>query len=132
MSYYSPQSESAPSQKLPDRSTRARYVVAVGGVILAGAARLSLTPLWGPTALPFIFFYPAIVVAAWYGRRGPALSALVLSTITAAWFFMEPGDGFLLQDPTKLIAIISFVIVNVMLVVVIELMHRSKDEVATE
>src|SRR2546423_3274463 len=67
------------------RSAFVRYGIAVGAVVLAWAARAALTPLWGPTELPFIVFYPAVVLAAWYGRRGPALLAIVLTTLAADW-----------------------------------------------
>jgi hypothetical protein len=68
------------------RSAFARYAVASGVAVFAWAAREALTPLWGRTELPFIFFFPAIVFAAWYGRRGPALLAIVLSTLLAGGF----------------------------------------------
>jgi K+-sensing histidine kinase KdpD len=89
------------------KSTFARYAVAVLAVALGWAARAALTPLWGPTGIPFIFFYPAIVVTAWYGRRGPALLAIALSTLTADWFFIEPRNSLWLHHPSEAVALVA-------------------------
>ena len=114
------------------KSTFARYAVAVATVVLAWAARAALTPLWGPTGVPFIFFYPAIVVTAWYGRRGPALLAIVLSTLTANWFFVEPRHSFWLSRPSEVVALAAFVIVDLILVGAVELMHGARERLARE
>ena len=79
----------------------ARYGVAAGAVVLAVAGRAAFTPLWGPTFLPFVFFYPAIVFAAWYGRFGPALLSIVLSALAADWFFMEHGTAWRSAIPVR-------------------------------
>jgi PAS domain S-box-containing protein len=113
-------------------STFARYAVAVVAVFLAWSARTALTPLWGPTTPPFIFFYPAIVIAAWYGRRGPALLAVALSTLVADWFFIEPLHSFALAHLSEVVALTAFVIVDLILVGAIELMHGARERLATE
>ena len=125
MADHSANSKSELLSKSLERSKFARYAVALGLVILAVAARQALTPFWGAVELPFIFFYPAIVAAAWYARLGPALLAIALSTLAAAWF-----HSLTLQRPSYLIAFVSFVLVNVFLVGVIELLHRSRDQIA--
>jgi PAS domain S-box-containing protein len=114
------------------QSSFARYIVAIGGVVFAWGAREALTPLWGPTALPFIFFYPAIALTAWYGRRGPATLTIILSTLAADWFFIEPRHTLYLHHWSEFIALIAFVVVNGILVAAIEFMHRSNDRVRTE
>ncbi len=86
----------------------------------------------GPTAVPFIFFYPAIVVTAWYGRRSPALLAIALSALTADWFFIEPRHSFRLDQPSEAVALVAFVIVNLILVAAVELMHSARERLATE
>lgn len=86
----------------------------------------------GPTAVPFIFFYPAIVVTAWYGRRSPALLAIASSALTADWFFIEPRHSFRLDQPSEAVALVAFVIVNLILVAAVELMHSARERLATE
>src|SRR5439155_4585462 len=63
-----------------------RYVMAVAGVAAAAAVRGALTPLWGDD-FPFVTFYPAVMLAAWYGGGfGPGLVAAALSTALACMF----------------------------------------------
>src|SRR3954470_15576926 len=106
-------SDVSPYSQSVGRSPFVRYAFAVLVVVAGWAARDALTPLWGPTAVPFIFFYPAVVLAVWHGRRGPAILALVLSTLTADWFFIEPFHSLRLHHPSETVAIIAFVIVNI-------------------
>src|SRR5215510_13866622 len=67
-----------------------RYAVAVAVVILGGAARGALSLGVGPTALPFIFFFPAVAIAAWFGGVGPGILSVALSALAATWFFAAP------------------------------------------
>ena len=85
----------------------ARYVIAIGGVVLAWLLREALTPVWGPTALPFIFFFPAIVLAAWYGRARLAILSIGLSTVLANYFFVEPRRSLWISNPAELIGLIE-------------------------
>ena len=55
------------------RPAWARYGVAIASVVLGWLAREALTPGIGPTALPFIFFFPAVAIAAWFGGLGPGM-----------------------------------------------------------
>jgi K+-sensing histidine kinase KdpD len=40
--------------------------------------------------LPFAFFLPAAMVAAWYGGLGPGLLAAGLGLLTGDYFFLPP------------------------------------------
>lgn len=102
-----------------------RYIIAVGAVILAWLLREAGTPFWGPTALPFIFFFPAIVLAAWYGRLHLALLSIGLSALLAAFFFLEPRHSFLIANPVDILALVSFVVVGLCIALAIESMHRA-------
>ena len=50
----------------------------------------SLLDPWLGNTLPYITYFAAIVAAAWFGRLGPSLFAVVLSCIAADWFFIPP------------------------------------------
>jgi len=71
----------------------ARYVVAMVALGLGWLMREALTKAIGHERLPFIFFFPAIAISAWYGGLGPALLAMVLGALLAdlsyigAWSF---------------------------------------------
>ena len=66
-----------------------RYGLALGLVVLAIGARRILDPVLGNT-MPFIFLFPAVMLAAWYGGAGPAVAAIVLGSLTAGIFLLEP------------------------------------------
>ena len=72
----------------------ARYGVAALCTILGWVSREALTSVVGPTALPFIFFFPAIALSGWFGGLGPALFSMVIAAVAAQWFFIEPLHSF--------------------------------------
>jgi K+-sensing histidine kinase KdpD len=124
---------SDPGSKAPaGRSLLVRYGVAAGAVVLAVAGQAAFTPLWGPTFLPFVFFYPAIVFAAWYGRFGPALLSIVLSALAADWFFMETQYSLALRHPSEVVALVSFGAAGFYVASAIEAMHRAKERALAE
>ena len=64
------------------------YIGAVAAVALATAITAVMQPILGPSIS--LFYFPAIVVVAIYGGHGPALLATLLSTSSAAFFFVPP------------------------------------------
>lgn len=81
-----------------DGRTTVRSVVIAYGLSLAAVAvavlvRLPLYPLLGDR-IPFMTLFPAIAFVAWYCGRGPALFALVVSSLAVACFILEPRYSF--------------------------------------
>ncbi len=76
-----------------ERPALLRYALAVLAVVLAVLVRLPFQPLLGDTT-PFLFFFPAIMAAAWYGGLGPGLLATGLSAAAANYWFMPPYFSF--------------------------------------
>src|ERR1044072_5174796 len=102
-----------------------RYVIALGAVVLAWLLREGFAPIWGSNFLPFIFFYPAIVLAAWYGRLRLAILSIGLSALLANYFFVAPQPTLRISNPPEFIGLISFVIVALVIAIAIESMHRA-------
>jgi PAS domain S-box-containing protein len=104
-----------------------RYAIAVlcAGVGILG--RAALTPTVGPTALPFIFFFPLIAVAAWYGGAGPAAFATVLAAVAAAFFFFEPVLTFHLGS-VELWSLLAFLMAATVIITATEIMHRARGQ----
>jgi K+-sensing histidine kinase KdpD len=69
----------------------ARYVVSILTVALTLGIRLALNPLFGGR-YPYIVFFLAVMVAAWYGGLGPGLLATALTAFSALFFFQPPLD----------------------------------------
>src|SRR6184192_732839 len=62
-----------------------RYAVAAALLL-----RCALWSFLGPE-LPFLFLWPAVMVAAWYGGLGPGLLATALATLAEDFFLIRPG-----------------------------------------
>ncbi|MFN7085787.1 MAG: DUF4118 domain-containing protein [Burkholderiales bacterium] len=75
------------------RSRLNGYVVAAGLVVLAFVLRFEF---YGglDNRLPFAFFLPAAMVAAWYGGLGPGMLAAVAGLLLGDYFFLPPHRAF--------------------------------------
>jgi PAS domain S-box-containing protein len=121
-----------PSVQPSDRSSLARLSFAAGIVLAGLLGRMAITPVVGPTALPFIFFFPAVVAAAWYGGWWVAVISVVLSALTAKWFFIEPVNDFFVRDVTDLATLTAFVFACAFIILAIETMHRATARMTIE
>jgi PAS domain S-box-containing protein len=108
---------------LPSRSTWLRY----GGALLPVAAALLITLIvpqvrWGS---PFLFFFPAVILAAVYGGTGPGIFAVVASTLAVAVWVL-PTPGFRSITDTELVQITAFVIVASAITIFNSALRRSQ------
>jgi PAS domain S-box-containing protein len=78
-----------------------RYALAELAVVLAAALHDALETYWGD-GLPFLTFYPAVMVVAWFAGVGPGILATLLAAVLSAPIWMAPrpdavgGTGFLI------------------------------------
>jgi PAS domain S-box-containing protein len=78
----------------PSELTGAKaYGVALGAVGLAFILSWLLTP--GIYTIPFMFFFGAVMVSAWFGHFRHGLFAAVLSVVVVDYFFAPPIHQFL-------------------------------------
>lgn len=103
-----------------------RYGVAIGSVVLGWLAREALTPGIGPTALPFIFFFPAVAIAALFGGFGPGILAVALSALAANWFLTAPIHAFSIASRYNILAVFAFLLASLLIVGAIQAMHRAR------
>lgn len=108
------------------RSAWVRYGVAFGSVVVGWLAREALTPAIGRAALPFIFFFPAVAMAAWFGGLGPGLFAVILSASAANWFFFDSRHVFEFRSAYDVAALAAFTVSGAFIVGAMEAMHRAK------
>jgi PAS domain S-box-containing protein len=80
----------------------ASYGVAVLAVMLALALMLGLDSWLGMTKTPFLLFYGAVAIAAWYGGLKPGIVATVLSILFSNYFFHYPTYTFIVDLPDLL------------------------------
>jgi PAS domain S-box-containing protein len=84
------------------------YVVAV--LLIGGALGLRLVlQRWLGANVPYLQFFPAILVAAWYGGFGPGAVATVSSALAAMYFFLPPV-GFGVSELTDHVSLVLFMI----------------------
>jgi PAS domain S-box-containing protein len=76
----------------PPEARVRRYGLAILAVAAAVGLRIAIAPLMEGSV--FLVFFPAVVVTAWYGGLGPAVTASLLSVIAADYFFLPPGYSF--------------------------------------
>jgi PAS domain S-box-containing protein len=114
-----------------DRRSWQRYAVAAGCILAGWIARQALTPAVGPTGLPFIFFFPAVAIAAWYGGLVPGVLAALGSGAAATLSFMEPSRPFQ-RTFSDAAALIAFLVGCSFIIGAIEAMHRVRRRLARE
>jgi PAS domain S-box-containing protein len=122
----------SPGRHLLGRPWPWRYSVAIGCVVIGWLAREALTPAVGPTALPFIFFFPAVAVAAWFGGLGPGLIAAGVSAVAAQYFFIEPVHSLSVRGWPDLAAVLAFLVSCAFIIAATEAMHHSRRQLVGE
>jgi two-component system sensor kinase FixL len=79
------------------------YAVALAALAVCLLFRYLLRGALG-TEVPYLQFYPAVFVAAWYGGSGPGLLTTALSCLTAMYFLLEPA-GFGVGRTTDILSL---------------------------
>jgi signal transduction histidine kinase/ActR/RegA family two-component response regulator len=96
-----------PSRWIPVRTDVGRYAAALGIVAVATTIRAGLAAAAGlqPGDVPFITYFPAVLLAAWGGGLRPGLLALALSALAASlWFVRWESSETLVTVPTFLLS----------------------------
>ena len=95
-------------QRLGSQSSAAtQYLVAcasVGGALLL---RYALRP-WLGANVPYLPFFPAILLAAWYGGFGAGAMATALAALAAMYLFLPPA-GFAVGNTSDVVSLGLFV-----------------------
>ena len=78
-----------PAQAKTDFRWVKEYGLAVGVTLLALVVRFLLDPYLGDH-LPYVTFFVAVAVTAWYGGPGASFTAVLLGAVLSNWFFMSP------------------------------------------
>ena len=92
-----------------------RYGAAILGVVVATALRMTLTPYVG-NRIPFLFYFLAVIPAAWHLGVGPSLLTIGLSTLVTMLYFIAPIYEFGVTFVTDIIGLVLFVAVNLVIV----------------
>jgi PAS domain S-box-containing protein len=117
-----------PEMRLPaNPSLLQRYGFAIGVSVLALAISLVFFPLFERT--PFLMFFPAVVLAAWFGGLGPGLIATVLALLFSDYFLLAPLYAFS-PNAAELAPLAVFAGVAVFISLLYAARQRSEQELA--
>jgi|GEM_PF-5375443 len=94
------------------------YVLAVVLVVTAVAIRLAIAPQ--QVGLPFLTFFPTIILVALVCGWGPGLVAVISCTVLANYLFFEP----IVPTPTSILACILFFLESLVILWLVESMFR--------
>jgi PAS domain S-box-containing protein len=93
-------------------SAPARYGIAVASVGVAAVLRLLLGPSLEVFDQPFITFYPAVMVSAWFGGFGPGLLVTTASALIADYFWIPPIHSVFVGKSSDIAAMLLFVTIG--------------------
>ncbi len=83
------------------------YLVALFVLAAALALRGALDP-WLGGRVPYITAFGAVIVAAWVGGTGPALTAAVLGWLGSDWFFIEPRGALEFRGADQIVEALAY------------------------
>jgi signal transduction histidine kinase/ActR/RegA family two-component response regulator len=106
------------------RSPLARYGLALLLVAVALLLRWLLWPLLGPE-VPFLFLWPAVMIAAWYGGLGPGLLVTALSLLSEEALLLRP-DWHQTLGREELAGMALFGLLGVLLSVLADRLRRAR------
>jgi PAS domain S-box-containing protein len=95
-------------------------------VAAATLLRRPLDSLLGAGAVPFILYFPTVMLSGWFGRLGPGLVATTLSTLGALYFNIEPAFSFTIPDLNSTFRLGLFFLEGTFISVMTDAWHRSK------
>jgi two-component system sensor kinase FixL len=92
--------------RLTVHGAASRYGVALGVLAVALLFRYLFRGVLA-VKVPYLQFYPAIIVAAWYGGLGPGILSTALSCAVALYFLLPP-DGWGVSEPADVLSLLVF------------------------
>lgn len=99
-----------------------RYAVAAGAVLLAFALRFGIYDALD-NRIPFAFFTPATLVAAWYGGLGPGLFAALAGLLLGDYFFLPLHQSEVPLGEPERTAIGIYAMTNALIIVLFAHLH---------
>jgi PAS domain S-box-containing protein len=96
-------------------SAPVRYAIATLALGIGWGFRTALNPFFSQFELPFITFYPAVMVSAWLGGFGPGILTTAGAAVLADYFWMDAPYTFTIRNPSDVAAIAVFVTMGMLI-----------------
>ncbi|MDB4874320.1 MAG: Circadian input kinase [Gemmatimonadetes bacterium] len=101
-----------------------RYAVAACLVLVAFGATALLKRHWVTPS--FMFFVPAVAIAAWHGGRGPSLLATTLSLLLIDYYFLPPAGSFKAGGASPMLDVAAFLILAATIVLTMDALRSAR------
>ncbi|HTZ11894.1 MAG TPA: ATP-binding protein [Candidatus Margulisiibacteriota bacterium] len=92
---------------------------------LMAAIRLTFFPHLG-LKVPYVMFYPVVVLSALYGGLRAGLVSLVISALIIDYFWLDSPRGFGMREYSDWLGMIIFIVTSIFISWVIERMHKAQ------
>jgi len=79
---------------------------------------------WLGVSVPYLHFFPAVMIAAWFGGLGPGIVTTLLAAATALYFLLRP-QSFITLGRADAITLPAFVVIGVVISWLFESARRS-------
>jgi signal transduction histidine kinase len=101
-----------------------RYTVAIAATLVAFAGTDALKHLLpAPT---FLFFIPALALAAWYGGPGPSLTATALSLLLINYVFLPATSPSAIPRVLGALDVVAFLVIALTITLMMEALRRAR------
>lgn len=116
----------------PTSKAKFRPLLDYGIAMLAGGLavllQFVLTPWFegSPDSSPFLQFFAAVMVAAWFGGLGAGHLATVLSALLSNYFFLVPQYTIQSAIPTQSLRLAAFVLEGVLISALVGALHAAR------
>ena len=106
----------------PSMPSAGRLIGSITLILAVTAVRSMLDPVLGYN-VPFILFFPSVMLIAWFAGTWCAIVATVLAAGLAAWLFVPTST-----DPLAPMRIVVFIAGSALIIWVSHLLHRNRRE----
>jgi signal transduction histidine kinase len=101
------------------------YAESIFAVVVATLFRLGMVPLVG-SAVPFVTYFAASLILAWYRGFGPAAACVLLSIFAGSHFILKHGESTLSPwGRLEQAAVIGFAFASLTVSFLIDFQHRT-------
>ena len=107
------------------KSRAARYAASFFLIVVVLVLRFALQWRLG-LSVPYLQFFPAVMLAAWLGGTGPGLLAVVLAAAASDFFFLSPTYSFAIAAPADRLSLPLFVLIGLAIVWLFERIRHSE------
>lgn len=103
------------------------YLISIPFVLLAFLIRIKLDSLIGDKN-PFLLFFAALILGAWYGGIRGGFVATITSLLLADIVYIEPYYNFNVIEPIENLSLLIFFLEGILISIVSEVLHLAIDK----